>query len=254
MLTFHLTGRFSPHQVRCQWSPSTFSPNPHITRLIDEEWQKALATPGIHLFDGPMCRLESFSAHQDTLSLAFSRTSYKSFLGTNMRHPELADQFGPSALANPTGLSCALVSSEGTLLLGRRNHRVAYYPGRIHPFAGSLEPRDDLDIFAGAQRELTEELGLQPSDIQAIQLIALIEDQSLRQPELIFLVHSLRTQTQIEQHLAPEEHRAIIPIPTPSAADTLLAQQDLTPVGRAAVMLWLKDATLTKSPRPSYFK
>ena len=58
------------------------------------------------------------------------------------------------------GISVALISRDQRLVMGRRNERVAYYPGRIHPFAGALEPADELDIFAAVRRELQEELGL----------------------------------------------------------------------------------------------
>ena len=44
-------------------------------------------------------------------------------------------------LANPVGVSPALLSADNFLIMGRRNASVAYYPNRIHPFAGALEPR-----------------------------------------------------------------------------------------------------------------
>ena len=90
--------------------------------LIDRAWQTASARPGVKLFDGPMCRLESWSALAGgALQLTLSRTSYKLFMGTNMCHPELADRFGPQVLANPVGVSPALETADGFLMLGRRN-------------------------------------------------------------------------------------------------------------------------------------
>ena len=68
-----------------------------------------------------MCRLERWEASPDgsRLHLSMSTTSYKPFFGTNMSHPELADRYGPDVLANPIGVSPALETSDGQLLLGR---------------------------------------------------------------------------------------------------------------------------------------
>ena len=90
-----------------------------------------------------MCRLERWTVSPDgsRLRLSLSETSYKPFYGTNMSHPELADRFGADVMANPVGVSPALETADGYLLLGRRNSAVAYYPGRLHPFAGCWRAR-----------------------------------------------------------------------------------------------------------------
>ena len=65
-----------------------------------------LNRPGkLNAFDGPMCRLESWDASPGALNLTLSPTSYRIFLGTNMTHPNLADDFGPSASVRLAGLS-----------------------------------------------------------------------------------------------------------------------------------------------------
>ena len=64
-------------------------------------------------------------------------------------------------------------------MLGRRNATVAYYPSRVHPFAGSLEPADDLDVFDDVFRESREELALGKGDIADIVCTGVAEDQSL---------------------------------------------------------------------------
>src|SRR6476619_7334639 len=97
-----------------------------------------------------------------------------------MTNPQLADRFGADVLANPVGLSTALETSDGFLLMGRRNERVAYYPGRLHP-------------FAGFRRELGEELSLDEPDVPLIRCTGIVEDVALRQPELIFRVECALT-------------------------------------------------------------
>src|SRR4051812_26115508 len=75
-----------------------------VESIIDQTWRAAAddqKSGKINLFDGPMCRLESFSAKTDRLQLRVSDTSYRIFYGTNLMHPELADKFGVSVLARP---------------------------------------------------------------------------------------------------------------------------------------------------------
>jgi len=187
-----------------------------------------------------MCRLESFERHGDSFHLSLSRTSYKIFLGTNLRNASLADQYGQKILANAIGLSTALISSDGFLMMGRRNASVAYYPSRVHPFAGALEPRDPLNIFDEVRRELHEELSLSENDFEQILCTGMAEDLSLRQPEMIFAAKSNRTRQQIESQLNYEEHRGVwvSGIDRQSIAVVLAGNEQFTPIARAAILLW----------------
>src|SRR5262249_33599627 len=117
-LSIQLTGKWLPGEVGCRWSQSSFHAPHHVMSLIEQAWRRAQGRKGTYLFDGPMCRLESFGVQQGRLELALSATSYKLFHGTNLCHAELADRYGPTVLANPLGISCAVVSSDGYLMLG----------------------------------------------------------------------------------------------------------------------------------------
>lgn len=240
MLTFHATGDWPSSRILIAQSPSSRRILPEVERLIDQTWQTIAAKPGVNLFDGPMCRLESWTSSPERLSLVLSETSYKPFLGTNLHHPEWADQYGPSILANPVGVSPALETADGWLMMGRRNQSVAYYPDKIHPFAGALEPRDAMDLFGAVQRELAEELAFTPADIADIRCTGIAEDRSIRQPELIFRVVSTRTRSQVEATLDRTEHHASWAIPaTREAIDATLGDvAGLTPVAVAALLLW----------------
>src|SRR5258708_140253 len=156
MLTFHAVGDWMRNQVHLAQSHGLRRIVPEVEQLMDEAWRRAISQPGVNLFDGPMCRLESWSASPDQLTLALSETSYKAFLGTNLHHPELADRYGREILANPVGVSPALETADGWLMMGRRNGSVAYYPHRIHPFAGAVEPRDALNGLDAVIRELRD--------------------------------------------------------------------------------------------------
>jgi hypothetical protein len=240
MLIFHAVGDWTREQIHLSQVPSTRLIVLEVEKLIGQTWEMISTRPGVHLFDGPMCRLESWAATPDRLTIALSETSYKPFIGTNLHHPELADRYGRNILANPVGVSPALETADGWLMMGRRNKSVAYYPERVHPFAGALEPRDAMDLFAGVRRELTEELGFKPADIADIRCTGVAEDISIRQPELIFRVVSTRTRAQIEATVDRTEHQSSWSIPaTEDGLDAALKDvRGITPVGVAALLLW----------------
>ena len=214
---------------------------PAVEAWIDAAWRRESARLGQKLFDGPMCRLEACAASPDALVLALSRTSYRPFLGTHLA-PPAGEPLPPDARANPVGMSSILQSADGWLLLGRRNDSVAYYPNRIHPFAGALEPPaggQALDVFDEIRRELREELRLSPADIASLRCIGMVEDLSLGQPELVFHALSTRTRHEIEATLERDEHHAVHAVAaTPAEAQRAIDDPALTPVAVASLSLW----------------
>jgi 8-oxo-dGTP pyrophosphatase MutT (NUDIX family) len=239
ILNFRHTGDWGPGAVLARRATNTRPLVRTVEERIDEAWSRAMARPGVRLFDGPMCRLESTSASPQCLRLNLSSTTYKTFLGTNLSHPELADRYGTAVLANPVGVSPALETADGFLLLGRRNASVAYYPGRVHPFAGALEPKDAGDVFAAVRRELREELSLAEADVIDIRCAGLVEDRTLRQPELIFLARCRLTRETVEAKLDPVEHRGTWSVPAArDAIQAALSEPELTPVAVASLVLW----------------
>jgi 8-oxo-dGTP pyrophosphatase MutT (NUDIX family) len=224
--------------VRASWIECSRATNPDTDRLIDQSWTNAMARPGVKLFDGEMCRLESWQASPATLQLQLSRISCKTFLGTNLSHPELAEKYGRNVLANPLGLSAALLTADGFIMFGRRNSAVAYYPNRIHPVAGCLEPDDGADVFAAVERELREELGFNAGDIAEIRCRGMVEDPALLQPELVLTVRSTRTRAEIERQVDAGEHSGSWSVPaTADAIAAAIENPVLTPVGAGALLL-----------------
>lgn len=240
-LRVHAVGAWQPGQVRVRWVAGTHHVPDLARPLIERAWQDALAVPGVKLFDGPMCRLESWSeSNAGGMELRFSRTSYKLFLGTNLANPRLAERFGVSVLANPVGVSPLLLSSDGFALLGRRNATVAYYPRRVHPFSGALEPHDDLDVFDEVMRELREELGFDRSDVAEMVCTGIVEDVSIRQPELIFAVRSTRRCDEIGRMVLRDEHHGSFACPASSDGfeRALSDLEQFTPVAISSLLLF----------------
>lgn len=234
MIRIHCTGNWTEEQVTSREVASSRRSTPELDQRIERAWQEALARPGMmRLFDGPMCRLESWAATHDRLDLSLSPTSYRDFLGTHLSGG--APAIDRAMRANALGASAALVTSDGYLVMGRRSRRVAYYPDRVHPFAGTVEPADAGKPFDAIRRELQEELQFPASDLSEIRCIGLVEDDSICQPELVFLVRTARSKAQIETGMDPQEHVGLVAHPLDSVSS--IDPSALTPVAQGTVEL-----------------
>jgi 8-oxo-dGTP pyrophosphatase MutT (NUDIX family) len=238
-LRIHAAGDWRESEVRVSRAANSRRIVPEVEPIIDQTWSEMLLRPGVHLFDGPMCRYESWGVRDGMLHLSLSTTSYRIFAGTNLMRPDLADQYGPNVLANPVGVSAALLSSDGYLMFGVRNHRVAYYPNRIHPFAGAVEPTDDLNLFGAVRRELAEELSLTPAEVPEIRCTGIVEDIQLRQPELIFRANATPSRAEIESRMDTSEHHEVWSVRAEEQSiEQAVQNPQLTPVAVASLLLW----------------
>ena len=233
--TIHFSGDFSPDQVLTQRVDRPRPTPGEVVAAIESAWAAAAARPGIHLFDGPMVRLESWRVENGRPPDA-GRYVVQTVRRYQSDSRQLADKYGPEDIANPLGVNAALESCDGYLLLGRRNANVAYHPNRIHPFAGSAV---DADVFGEMRRELTEELSFGPPEIASIRLIGLAEDPAIRQPELVFHVLSTLSRGEIERRLDETEHTEAVAIRARKPdVEIAIRNLELTPIAVAALILW----------------
>jgi 8-oxo-dGTP pyrophosphatase MutT (NUDIX family) len=239
-------GSWLPGRVRLvRAAQSTRRIVSEVERLIEEAWARATRRPEVKLFDGPMCRLESFDALPSEFQLRVSPTSYKQFVGTNLSNRDLVEKFGREVFANPVGVSTLLQTSDGQLLMGRRNASVAYYPQRVHPIAGTIDPDDGDDPFNAVRRELAEEIRVTERDIADVRCVGLVEDTSLLQPELIFIASTGLSTHEVNQRVDQTEHHATWTCrASHSTVSEALRDPALTPVAVASLTLWLKQTPL----------
>lgn len=221
-------GRLHPHHVRLVWTNEPRPTTPAIEERIAATWLEELELARRHgrlLYDGRLARLVRVNFADDAAEWVLGPTTYRDFLGTNLRHAEDAMRAGgPECLSNALGVSILPVTSDGYVALGLRSERVAQHGGMVHPFGGMVEPDDGTppnggqghpcpDIFAAAGRELMEETGLRDGEFSSPVLIGLARDLSIHQPEAVFETRTTLTREQLESRFAArgnEEHAAVL--------------------------------------------
>ncbi len=239
VLRFLHLNNYLPGQLHTQWVSSGRRIVPEVEHAIDVAWQAALVKPGVRIFDGPVCRFEGMKVDNGHLTIELSRCSYRIMLGTNFAHPDFADQYGVEVMGNPVGVSCGLITADNQIIMGRRNASVAYYPHRIHPFAGSLEVRDEVHLFANVRRELHEELSLKEADVSDIICHGVAEDSALRHPETIYSARTRLSAEEALNQLDADEHDGAwhTAFEPESITQALQQERDLTPIAKAVLLM-----------------
>ncbi len=241
-------GRFDVEHTTVTWSDEPRPSNPQIDRLIEKTWAEQTAQPRRNLFNGSLCRLLDCDARDGKLSLLLAPVSFKEFLGTNLTHPHIRYVHGLDVLADAVGVSAAITTGDGFLLLGRRSESVAFHAGMIHPIGGMVEPADVLTStpcpFDSMIKELAEETSLSAGSVREIVCVGLVRDKRIVQPELIFDITVDTDRETVQNALADaidgDEHSELVPVCNhPDAIVSFLAQrsEELTPVATASLLL-----------------
>ena len=245
-------GTFPRDALEVRWSAKPFAPPPEVAEIIEQTWQRererAERDRGM-LFDGPLCRLIAWRTAgrlpRRRLILSLAPVGYREFIGTNATHAHLRYTHGVEALANALGVSAAVATSDGFLVLGRRSRLVAQYAGRIHPVGGSVEPRHKgpPDPFAALTAEVHEELGLAAGEQDAL-CLGIVRDKHTAQPEMIFDLAVAQDLAEVqrasEKAKDAAEHEELVPVRDhPAVLVSFLERSfaELTPIALAALLL-----------------
>lgn len=217
------TGEFQSQQLSVQWVDQRRRTHEEIERLIESAWahhsDRAGKTPR-KLFDGSLCRLIDCQTDGSKLTLTLGPVSFKEFLGTNLSNAQVRYVHGTDVLADALGVSAAVATDDGYLLLGRRSDAVAYNAGRIHPIGGMMEPAAHAgkvpDPFASLANELAEELNVPTSLVKDVVCLGMVRDKDIVQPELLFDVTVAASAADIRRAAASardaDEHVELVPV------------------------------------------
>ncbi|HPG41909.1 MAG TPA: hypothetical protein PLP19_05265 [bacterium] len=141
-----------------------------------------------HLFNGLLLRLDSWSVDANTLLLNTSITDYRTLMYTNSHARLIAENWGINCFARALGISALVVCRDQFMVLMRRSNQVGEYRNCIDVFGGHVgmdEKSINLDIRQAMFKELEEELGLLPDDVN-LTSSGLIQCNAHSKPELLF--------------------------------------------------------------------
>jgi len=243
--------RFTTEQLSQNWSEASRPTTPAIESCIARTWETelALAREGERmLYNGDLIRLVEARVTQAQLHLELGPTCYRDFQGTNLHHAVTVWRVGGQHLANPLGVSSTVITRDGFLVFGRRSARVAFHAGHLHTFGGLLEPSDRdadgrFDVFAAAERELVEELGVRKNEIVEIFIAGLVRDRDILQPELLFEATLTLSRAELTARFDPtspdQEHTGLEFVHDEPQAVVPFVQRStsVAPVAAAAMLL-----------------
>ncbi|MGQ9650647.1 MAG: NUDIX hydrolase [Phycisphaerae bacterium] len=244
-------GLFGPDQVRIVYRDEPAPAIPALEAMVADAWAKQTELArqrGFHLYNGQIVRLLRYRVHNGFFMMEGGPSDFAHFIGTNYLNYHRANEFGWTAFSNPIGVSGILVTDDGWILYGRRNHRVACHPGYVQAFGGSLEigerrADDTFDAFACILRELDEEAGVQEVDVAETACLGMARDRQIRQPELVFDVKIRQRREEMLDRLrhddAEQEHAEIVACQdTPEAIVPFIRRMvPMSPVAIGALFL-----------------
>lgn len=215
-------GPFWPPQVRVVWKDEPRTPRASLDAMIAETWERqseAARHDGTVLFNAELARYLRHDVRDGILTIDAGPTDYRQFVGTNLFNPDQGEKIGWDLYSSAIGISAVVATADGWLLFGRRSQQVVFHKGCVHTFGGMLEMAErradgTFDAFGGILRELGEEAGVQPAEVEDILCLGLIRDATIRQPELVFDVRIKKSRTEMSGCLgadeAGSEHAAVV--------------------------------------------
>jgi hypothetical protein len=245
--------QFPREKVLVTWSDRPRETNDSVEELIEKAWldqTKAAETSGVKIFNGKLSRLISHRCEDDLLKLTLGPVSFKEFIGTNATQAYIRHLHGTEVMANPLGVSTAVCTNDGLIVLGMRNNNMIQYANRIHPVGGTVEPPEanadtaTPDPFMAIIHELDEETAVPPDSVSGIVCLGLVRDRNTVQPELIFDCHVdcdvVTLFASAATAIDAAEHSSLVPVRDhPGAVVSFMEQHysQLTPIAMATLLL-----------------
>jgi hypothetical protein len=168
------TGDWGPGAVEARAVESSRPVVPEVEAAIERAWSRTLRVRACTCSTGRCAGSNGRRFRRAPRAAACALSSpdeLQVFLGTNLTTPNFADRYGPEVSRIPSASAPRWRRRTVSSSWAGADSTVAYYPDRVHPFAGALEPADAGDVFAardGASFE--EELSLGGDDVADLRL------------------------------------------------------------------------------------
>ena len=239
-------GPFTPDRISILWKTEIKRLARHTQDYIDQRWAVYTAeakAKGQDLFNGPITQFTGFVSSAGSLALQLGITDYKTFLVTSVRDKPWFAKFAPHAMTTALGNS-VLLTFQDQAILGFRTASSANYPEKAHLFGGVLDRLDErpegtttAGVLGHLRKELNEELKLEERDLVGPPVaLALVKDNFLGQPELIWQQEIAIPPEHLDMQLNPAEHSAIVVV---NLGQQIEITQGYTPVAVNAIRRWM---------------
>jgi 8-oxo-dGTP pyrophosphatase MutT (NUDIX family) len=178
-------GLFDKKEINVIWNKQIFLPAHELRDSIKSHWEK-IKTP--YIFNGQLARLDSFVKKGKALTLSLCPGDYATLQYSNSYTDQIFKKWGEESLSRVLGISAVLVTVDEKIALMKRSSNVGEFPNCFDVFGGHVDVPVDFskpNIFSSMEQELKEEVGLDNKDYR-LELLALIEANVNRKPELVF--------------------------------------------------------------------
>ena len=230
-----------------------------LEQQIESAWKTKLRE-NPKMYPGPMLMVKTWWLENKQLHLALGYTDFREYIGT--RRLQDLRRYSYYHLANPIGVSTALITADGKLVIAKRlsGDKTDF----IDAIGGYVSPTEDLissgrvDFFHAAKREIAEELDFKNVQelerfISNIRCLGLIyEYAELCHPQLVFVARTTLSSKDIEPRISEEIKPIIVNLDqqSPTLKDLLKAfYPRVEPDGRIAMAL-ARKVELGKAYQP----
>ncbi len=148
--------------------------------------------------------MESFEINNNHLTLHLGMTNYKELFYSNSFTQQIISNFNSKYLSAALGISAILISADEQIVLIKRSETVGEYPGKLDVVGGHIHPKEHAvsgkpEPFLAMKAEILEEVNLEITENDPIDIIGLIETSVTKKPELIFQVRCQQKCDEIKQ-------------------------------------------------------
>ncbi len=208
-------------------------------KMIDKGWTEALSE-GLDLWDGNVTGFLSSRIEGGMLLVETITTTYKSYIGTNIRNlSEIKDN---NELANCIAACVVVETADNKLIIGMRSHKVAESRGIWHFCGGNMEPHHDSP-YTTIRNELVEELNVEKDDIDTLICTGMGRSFSNMKPEFLFYCSLKHTEDEFAEKMKKaieyHEHTEVRFVPS-CEFKNFAAEHRLADIGSACANQYFK--------------
>ena len=235
--------------------------DPAIEKVIEKTWKgfsEKSRMQAFSLVSESLCSLNAFRENGRDTELLLGQTTYREYLGTNLKNPWIHGKYGNEFLANPLGINALLLTGDNRILFGVRKKNLAVDQSLFDMFGGYLiypqegTPGMEIDLRAETKYKMLKYVNLKPDEIEDVSCLGLVRHRRTLKPELLFTlktsVHSDRLLTHETQEAPGQKYLRFMAV-----EDTREALQDFHIRHRNDMTLALAAAWSLYASRRKYW-